>query len=260
MASFRFAIAGGVLMTYCLLKKERQPTRKNILINGALGTIILVGGQGLLIWAEQYIASGYAAVIVSSAPIWYVLLDKKNRWFYLSNNSVLVGVMMGFIGIICLFYDQLHQLKTSTPMTIMGSLGVVISVICWVAGTLYHQSIITSGSIFTNLSWQLIWAAMIGLLISLMMDEFAQFSLHSVSLQSWLALLYLAIAGSIIAFVAYTWLLTQRPAVMVGTYAYINPIIAVFLGWLVADEIITYLQLLAIAIILMSAFIINKNK
>ena len=262
LASFRFAIAGIILMTYCFLKQSSMPNKATILKNSILGLIVLIGGQGLIIWAEQYISSGNAAIIVSSIPIWYIILDKTNRSSYLSNKYIISGVIIGFIGIALLFYDQLNlkELRSFGQMALWGSFAVILSVIFWVAGTLYHRNNIITGTILTNLSWQLITASVIGLFISLFFGEFSGFSLSEVSFKSWAALLYLALAGSIIAFAAYTWLLTQKSAVMVGTYAYINPIIAVSLGWIIVDESVSKIQICAMFIIVFSAFIINRTK
>ena len=106
LASFRFAIAGIILMTYCFFKQSRMPNKSTILKNSILGLIVLVGGQGLIIWAEQYISSGNAAIIVSSIPIWYIILDKTNRSSYLSNKYIISGVIIGFIGIALRVYEQ----------------------------------------------------------------------------------------------------------------------------------------------------------
>jgi drug/metabolite transporter (DMT)-like permease len=262
LASFRFAIAGIILTTYCYLKQPSIPNNVSILKNSILGLIVLVGGQGMIIWAEQFISSGNTAVIVSSLPMWYIILDKSNRRSYFSNKFIISGIIIGFIGIAFLFFDQLklEESKSFGRMTFLGYFAVILSMFCWVSGTLYHRNNIKTGSILTNLSWQLITASVIGLFISYFSGEFKGFSLSKVSFESWIALLYLAIAGSLIAFTAYTWLLTQRPAVIVGTYAYINPIIAVFLGWMVANESVSKLQIFAMLIIFFSAYIINRNK
>jgi drug/metabolite transporter (DMT)-like permease len=113
---------------------------------------------------------------------------------------------------------------------------------------------------FLNLGWQLIGGFLSSLLIGYLSGELKSFSLSAVSMNSWLATLYLAVAGSLVAFIAFNWLMTVRPAAIVGTYAYVNPVIAVLLGWLMANEKITLLQVVGMFIILLSAFLVNSPK
>lgn len=141
----------------------------------------------------------------------------------------------------------------------MGFAALLLSVVCWVTGTLYHRDHIRSGEIITNLAWQLLPASVPAAIIALLRGEFAQFTIADISVPAVSALLYLAIGSSILAFTAYTWLLTQTSSVVVSSYAYINPIIAVFLGWLVLGELVSANQVYAMLIILLGAFIINSH-
>lgn len=262
LASLRFLIAGFILFTYCLITKESQPNKNTVLKNFFLGIIVLVGGQGLLIWSEQYISSGNAAILVATLPIWFVFFDHTKWKEYFKSLWIILGVIFGFVGTFLLFFNQLEgfSFETAKSLELIAYLAVIISVICWVVGSLYHRSFVKSGTIFSNLSIQLLFAGFICLMLSFSFGELNGYNISKASLLSWGAIFYLAIAGSLIAFVAFTWLLTQKSSVTVGTYAYINPIIAVFLGWLFLSEKVSALQQFAMFVIIGSAFVINKNR
>ena len=262
MAAVRFIVAGLLLVGYCTFKGEKFPTASALTKNAVLALVVLAGGQGLLIWSEQYIASGYAAVLVATLPIWFVILDKINWRVYFSSPYIIAGVVLGFVGILLLFKDTLSgtSMSENIRLELIASLAVLLGSVCWVAGTLYHRSKPAPGSIYLNLGWQLVIGSVICMVISVSAGELTAFSFASVSLKAWSAVLYLSIAGSIIAFIAYTWLLTQKPSAVVGTYAYINPVVAVFLGWLLADEVINTNQFVGMSIILGSAILVNITR
>jgi drug/metabolite transporter (DMT)-like permease len=262
MAAIRFVIAGVLLVGYSLWSGEGLPSGHSILKNSFIGLIVLAGGQGLLMWSEQYIASGYASVLIATLPVWFVVMDRVNWKLYFSNAYILSGVAIGFIGIVILFKDKLNEPMGQQEMQlqILASLAVIAGAICWVIGTLYNRSSPAPGSIYKNLGWQLLGGSVICLIISAGSGEWTALDWSNTSWQSWGAIAYLSIAGSIVAFVAYTWLLNEKPAAIVGTYSYINPIVAVFLGWLLADEAISSSQLIGMTIVLFSAIIININR
>ncbi|MEO7961592.1 MAG: EamA family transporter [Ginsengibacter sp.] len=259
MAGIRFIVAGSILLCFSFLKGE------NIIVSGIyknllLGTVILTGGQGLLFWAEQYIPSGYAAIIVSSLPLWYVLLDRKHWQDYFHNKLILAGLVFGFVGIMLLFERYIGDPAGTGLLPALGICAVVAACICWAAGTLYYKNHGNKNSIFLNLCWQLIGGFLSSSMISWLTGELNGFSFGSVSMHSWLATLYLAVIGSLVAFIAFNWLMTVRPPAIVGTYAYVNPVIAVLLGWLIANEKISLMQVGGMVVILVSAFMVNSPK
>jgi len=257
MASMRFLIAGIVLLIIAGLRGENI-WALGIYKNMTLGIIILTGGQGLLFWSEQYIPSGYAAILVSTLPLWYVLLDRKNWSSYFKNKLIITGLIFGFFGILLLFKKYLGASTGTSFLQFLGLMAVLLACICWAAGTLYYKNHSNQKSMFLDLGWQLIGGFLSSLLIGFFSGELNSFSLTGVSINSWLATLYLAVAGSLVAFIAFSWLMTVRPAAIVGTYAYVNPVIAVLLGWLLANETITILQVAGMLIILLSAFLVNS--
>lgn len=260
MASVRFFIAGVLLVGYSLIKGEKLPGKSALIKNAIIGLVVLVGGQGLLIWSEQYIASGYASVLVATLPIWFVVMDRANWHFYFKNIYILLGVVLGFSGIVILFRDKLAEpLPNETiQLQLTASILVLIGGMCWVVGTLYNRSRPAPGSLYRNLGWQLLFGFVFSGVLSLLFGE--SYDNNAATLKAWIAVIYLSVAGSIVAYVAYTWLLNQKPSAIVGTYAYINPVVAVFLGWLLADEVISTRQIIGMVIILVSAVLINVNR
>ncbi len=259
MAALRFFMAAVVLLLVVYIKGEKIIV-PGIYKNMLLGVIILTGGQGLLFWSEQYIASGTAAILVSALPLWYVLLDTKNRKIYFSNKLIISGLVLGFFGILLLFKKYMGASSGNTQWQLFGLLAVIGACMCWASGTLYYKNNANQNSLFLNLGWQLAGGCLSSLIVAFLTLEFKNFSLENVSMNSWLATIYLAVAGTLIAFVAFSWLLTVRPAAIVGTYAYVNPVIAVLLGWLLANEGISFLQIIGMIIILLSAFLVNSPK
>lgn len=260
MASFRYLIAAFILLIICLIKKE-VIFNKGLFKNMLLGAFMLTLGQGVLFWAEQYLSSGLTAVFIATLPIWYILADKRNWKSYFSSKLTIISILMGTIGIVVLFKDQMAvSTEHSVDMKIIASAVAVGSCFCWAAGSLYYKYNHSGDSLFCNIGWQLIGGWIACIIISLVTSEWTGFSFNEVSMKTWSAVFYLAIAGSIIAFAASYYLLSVRPAAVVGTYAYVNPIIAVLLGCLLADEKITISQVIGIVIILVAAYLSNKVK
>lgn len=262
MAFLRFSSAGLIMVAYVLIKGEKFPTGKTLLNNFIVGAIILVGGQGLLFWSEQYISSGFASILIATLPLWFVIMDKRHWKLYFSNPIIISGLILGFVGIIVLFKDKLNDpiSDENVRLQLLAIIAVLFGGICWVTGTLYYRSNPSPGTMYSNLGWQLILASLVCISISYFMGETTDIQWMKISISAWSSVLYLSIAGSIIAFVAYTWLLNAVPSAMVSTYAYINPIIAVFVGWLIADEMITGNQIIGMIIILISAVLLNLNR
>ena len=225
-----------------------------------LGAFMLTLGQGLLFWAEQYLSSGLTAVFIATLPVCYILVDRRNWKEYFGSKLTLISITMGLAGILVLFRDQATAGQGSSNMAVIASLVVVGSCICWAIGSLYYKNNLSKGSLFCDVGWQLIGGAITCILISFSADNLDSFSFSNMSPKAWGAILYLAIAGSIVAFIASYYLLSVRPAAIVGTYAYVNPIIAVLLGFAIADEKISVSQIIGIVIILVAAYLSNQVK
>lgn len=201
-------------------------------------------------------------MLISTLPLWFVVLD-KNQWaVYWKQKTVIWGLVLGFLGILLLFKKYFGQSLqgSDVKMELLASLAILVSCVSWAGASLYHKKYPVRGSMYLQLGWQLMGGLLSCFVVSIVTKEWSRFSFDGVSAASAGAVLYLAIAGSVITFFAYTWLLTKKPPAIVGTYAYINPVIAVLLGALVASEVIVWEQIAGMVIILVSAFLVNSSQ
>ena len=262
MGVMRFFTAGMLMMIWCLIKGEKIFIKSSIITSAIVGILLLCGGNGVVIWVEQKLPSSMVVILVSAAPIWFILLDKQNWGVNFRSRSTVAGLIIGFAGIILLFGEQLAGIFSggSVSSKLPGMLLLIFGSIAWSSGSLYSKYHPSEGSAGVNIAWQMIIAGLLFLPGSLLNHEFDHLELSQVPLKAWLALGYLIIFGSIAAFTAYVWLLQVRPATQVSTYAYVNPVIAVILGVFFAHEHITVLQITGLVIILGSVLLINLSK
>ncbi len=261
MAAIRYLIAGMLLLLFSLLKKENIFS-VNAIRNMVIGAFIMTFGQAIAFWSEKYISSGLTAIFGSLLPICYIITDRRNWHTYKESKLTLVSIGLGIIGIIVLFINpsKASEQQQTGWLPIVASVVTVSACFCWAAGSLYFKYHNKRGSLYENVGWQLIGGMVCCLLISLFAGEWRNFNFAVVPLRAWMAVCYLAIAGSIVALISLYWLLARRPAALVGTYAYVNPVIAVLLGYLIADEKITVVQIAGMCIILVAAYLANSVK
>ncbi|MGF7074742.1 EamA family transporter [Mucilaginibacter sp. 3215] len=262
LGALRFFTAGLLLMAWCAIKGEKIFVKQNILHAAVSGFLLLVIGNGAVIWAEQTLPSAMVAIMVTSPPIWFVLLDKPNWSTNFKSKSTIVGLIIGFIGVILLFRDQIADVLGSSagPSKLPGMILLLLGTLGWASGSLYSKHYNTKGSVSVNTAWQMLGAGIFFIPTSFFNNEVQTVQWHAIPAQSWYALAYLIIFGSIAAFSAYVWLLQVRPATQVGTYAYVNPVIAVLLGVIFAGEHVTLIQVIGLVVILSSVLLINLSK
>lgn len=262
LGAIRFTTAGLILMGWCVVKKKKIFVLKDILNAAVTGLLLLFVGIGIVIWAERTMPSGLVAILVSSSPIWIVLLDKSHWAINLKNKATIIGLVIGFAGVILLFSEQIGNLfnGSGAQSKLPWMLLLLLGTIAWSVGSLYSKHNPTSVSASVNTAWQMIIAGVAYMPMSLVHGEFNHLNLHSIQINSWLGVLYLIVFGSIAAYSAYVWLLQVRPATQVSTYAYVNPVIAVILGVVFAGEHISLIQLGGLLIILCSVLLINLAK
>ncbi|HEY4328025.1 MAG TPA: EamA family transporter [Mucilaginibacter sp.] len=262
LGAIRFTIAGLILMGWCVFKKEKIFVKKDIISAAITGVLLLFVANGIVIWSEQTLPSAMVAIFVSSAPMWFVLLDKPNWSVNLKNKATIFGLIIGFVGVLLLFSEQIDGLFEASdgPSKLPWMLLLILGTISWSAGSLYSKHHPTSVSASVNTAWQMIAAGIVYIPVSLLRGEINNFNISSIHTSAWMALLYLILFGSIAAFSAYVWLLQVRPATQVSTYAYVNPVIAVILGVVFAGETISFWQLTGLFTILGSVLLINLAK
>jgi drug/metabolite transporter (DMT)-like permease len=260
MGAFRFIAAGLILIIWCVIKGENIFNRQQIRSAAISGLLMLFVGNGAVIWAEKTLPSSLVAVLVSASPIWFVTLDKQNWKANFSSRSTIIGLIVGFLGVILLFSEQtMKALSADNALQVVGLLIVIIGSISWAGGSLYSKYKST-GSAIVNTAWQMMAAGIAFLPGSMLTNEWSGFAWSEVSTASWLSVLYLIFFGSLAGYSAYVWLLQVRPVTQVSTYAYVNPVVAVLLGVLFAGESMSLLQITGLAVILTSVLLINLAK
>jgi drug/metabolite transporter (DMT)-like permease len=261
LGAFRFLTAGILLLGWCLFNGEGIGTWQQIKPSIISGLMLLLVGTGAVIWAEKWLPSSLVAVLISSSPFWFIILDFPKWKENLTNRSIITGLIFGFIGVTLMFGEKLANAITSTHNTkeIIGLFILLIGTMSWAGGSLYSKYH-SSGSTTISSSWQMLAAGTAFILGSFIFQEWKGFEWQSVTPGSWLSLIYLIIFGSLAAYSAYVWLLRVRSAAQVSTYAYVNPVIAVLLGVFFAGEHMTLLQISGLVVILTSVMLINLAK
>lgn len=263
LGALRFIIAGVLMASWCLYKRENIFLAKGIMNAAISGILLLFCGNGIIIWVEQSMPSAMAAIMVSSAPIWFVLLDKPKWSENLKSKSIIVGLLIGLAGVILLFSEQVSEvlsLEGNESVSLSSMVLLVFAAITWSGGSLYSKYKSTEDPIIVTSTWQMMAAGIAFIPGIIIRNEFKDFEWVEVSVNAWLAVLYLVVLGSIAGFSAYVWLLKERPAMQVSTHAYVNPVVAVLLGVFFANEKISSMQIIGLIIILGSVFMINMAK
>ncbi len=260
LAATRFIAAGVILYAWCRLRGQSTPPLSSVKKIACSGIVMLFLGTGSLVWAEQYIPTGIAAIVIATVPLWFVLLDKRQWHFYFSNPAVITGLLVGFCGVLVLFAGHRSGGYATGNMQLVGFVVLLLGSVAWAAGSLYAKYTPMEGSTGIKASIQMMAAGFISLVPSFASGEQHQFDISRVSVPAVMAIGYLVTFGSLIGFLSYVWLLGVRSPSLVGTYAYVNPVVAVFLGWLFVHEPITRQQVIALIIILAGVIIVNFSK
>lgn len=261
LGGVRFTLAGILLLGWCAYKGDNLFVKKDIKNSAISGLLLLFIGNGIVIWVERVIPSAMTAIMVAANPIWFVLLDRVNWKVNLKNKATVAGIITGFAGVMLLFGEAFEQPKALSAAQVTGLVLLIVGPIGWSLGSLYskkHGSKDTPARV--NTGWQMLAAGLAFIPAGFIHGEYSGFNMADVSLQAWIATIYLIIFGSIVAFSAYVWLLKVRPATQVSTHSYVNPVIAVLLGVLFAGEHISFIQVIGLVVILVSVLLVNLNK
>ncbi len=258
MASVRFLVAGGLLYVWARRRGIPSPTRAEWRSATIVGACLLMGGNGGVVWAEQYIASGTAALLVATVPFWMVFLEWWSGQAQRPRLPVLLGLGVGLFGVWLLVADVSAQQTDLSSQLGIGAL--LFAAFSWSAGSIFSRRGGLPGSPWMATAAQMI-AGGFGLgLLGALSGEAAGWSLGAVSLRSALSLVYLILAGAIVAYSAYVWLLRVASPAAVSTYAYVNPVVAVALGWMFASEQVTRRTAIASAVILGAVIVVHRSQ
>jgi len=254
-AGFRHLVAGSILLIWALAKGLR-PTAKQIRASVVIGIFFFLIGHGTLHWAETRVPSGFASLIIASEPIWVFLMaaaaDKKWRM----NLPLGAGVVLGLAGVALLLG---HGTLSSAPGVFVGAVAVLVGAISWSVGIIYSRRSHLSGNPLLLSALSLLSGSALLLTTGTIAGEARGFSFADVTQRSWLSLAYLIVFGSVIAFTAYNWLLEHYSPTFVATHTYINPIVAVFLGWWLAGEKVTINVAIAAALVILAVFLVDRG-
>ena len=256
LVSLRYVVAGLLMLAYCKIKREPLPALKLLNRQAVSGILMLVGGTGMVAWAEQYITSGQVAVLIAAQPLWFLVLDKANWRQYFSEKYIISGLLIGFLGIF-LFMKLGHEEVKESSMNIIAMVGVQIGAMLWVVGSLITKKSKGSSSVIMNSSIQLIAASIFSALVALVTGEYTGFGFSNIPVNAWMGLIFLITFGSLVAYLAYIWLLSHVAPALISTYTYVNPVVAVFLGWALADEKFYSGQFIGLAVILIGILLVN---
>lgn len=257
-AAIRFLISGMILVVWQRSAGQSLPTRKQWISAAIIGTLLLLGGNGLVSWAEQFIPSGIAALIIGSMPMFLVLAEAVRPNGVKPTWRAIIGLLIGFVGIFILVGPA--KLSGSTAkLNPFGLLALLGACITWASGSVYSKTADLTKSSLMNTGAQMLMGSVSLLIVSLLTGELHGWDITAVSSRSIYGLTYLILIGSLVGFASYGWLLQNAPISLVATYAYVNPIVAVFLGNWIGNEPLEPRIWIAAAIIIGSVIFINSR-
>ena len=257
MAGLRFAIAGTILYTVMRLRGVPHPKRIHWRSGLIVGGLMVLGGNGGVTWAEQHVYSSIAALMVAMVPLWIVVLEwirpngrKPGLW-------TISGLVMGFVGMVLLVGPGNLAGGRVDPA---GAGVLLLAALLWSIGSLVSREAPLPEDGLMGTATEMLMGGLLLILLGTVTGEWSKFDLSSISLQSAGAFVYLIFFGSLIGFSAYVWLLKTVNPAQAATYAYVNPVVAVFLGWLLGGETLSWRTLIAATIIIGSVVLITVRQ
>ena len=257
-AGIRFLISGIILVVWQRAAGQSMPTRRQWMSTAIIGILLLLGGNGLVSWAEQFIPSGIAALIIGSSPMFLVLAEALRPGGVKPNWQAIVGLLIGFTGIFILVGPS-NISGSATKINPFGVAALLSACLFWATGSIYSKNAVLPKSSLMTTGAQMLTGSISLFIVSLISGELNGWDVTAVSARSIYGLSYLIFVGSLIGFASYGWLLQNAPISLVATYAYVNPIVAVLLGsWFASEKLEPHIWL-ATAIIIGSVMFINSR-
>ena len=256
-SGFRWLIAGPIFLVFLKIRGIPLPTKKDLLPIAIVGILLIGLGNGLITFGEQWIPSGLTALLVTTVPMLIVLSETLILKKVAFNKTILLGALIGFGGILLIFGNNFALLFEAEYL--FGIIAIYAGVISWASGTLYSKHKKESNvkiNPLANAATQMVIGGVFQVIVGLSIGEAERFEFTENGV---MAFIYLAIFGSFIAYGSYIYAIEHLPISFVTTYAYINPVIALFAGWFVLDEILSFEIILAAIIILFGVWLINNG-
>ena len=255
LAAIRFSIAGLALYAWISARGEAQPTAREWRSASLLGLIIFVFDYGLLFWSEQRVPSGVAAVMLATIPVFMALSEIIILRTQRLTVRLVLALLIGIFGVAVLMAHSLNL--GGAPVDKLGALALIFASISWSIASILSRKIPLPQSKLMSSAAQMLTGGILLTILAAALGDFHNFHPATVSRAVWFSLLYLIVAGSIIGFTAYVWLLHHESPTKVGTYAYVNPIVAVLVGYFLGGEELTTRTILGSLCILVSVIVIT---
>jgi drug/metabolite transporter (DMT)-like permease len=258
MAGTRFLVAGTLLYGWARLRGAERPGREHWIAAAMIGALLLLGGNGAVTYSEQLIPSGIAALLVAVVPLWMVLIDWLRPGGPRPTAQIGFGLLLGLAGIAVLVGPE--SFMGGQRINVMGAGIVLVGSACWAAGSILSRHVQVPARPLLATGMQMLCGGLLLTVAGLLTDETSRLELAGVSVKSLLALLYLILIGAIVGYSAYIWLLRVSTPAKVSTYAYVNPVVAVLLGWLLAGEELSLRVAAASAVIVAGVALITLSR
>jgi drug/metabolite transporter (DMT)-like permease len=256
MCGTRFTIAGVIMLGYCLLRRQKVLySWRQLLQLAIVGNLLLMGGNLTLSYAEQYIPSGLAALLVASIPLWFIVLDGLLIGHQKLSSRGLVSLALGFAGTIVLLWPKLSSTGGLGRHEFWWSIALLGGSLSWAFGSVLSKKWQSGPPTFAGTAWQVFFAGLGNSVFALINHDLARAVWTTRGIA---AVAYLVVGGSLIGYTAYIYILGHAPTAKVSTYAYVNPVVAVFLGWLVLGEHVDAYILAGSAIVVASVVLVTS--
>jgi len=255
VVSFRHLCAGGILLVWALVKGAR-PTWEQVRASAVIGFLFFLVGHGTLHWAEKFVPSGLAALLIAVEPIFVFLMSSAAGRVWRLNGLLLAGILMGLAGVGLLVRGSAVE---GGPRLTIGLIAILVGAISWAAGIIYSRHSKLSGSPLLLSALSLLSGAVMLFLAGTVFGEWKGLTLKNVGAKGWVSIVYLIVFGSVITFTAYNWLLEHYSPTLVATHTYVNPVVAVFLGWALGGEGLTVRVGVAAAMVIAAVVLVDRG-
>jgi drug/metabolite transporter (DMT)-like permease len=258
MCGTRFAIAGLLMLLYCALSGRTVPYPVLQLSQMAvIGLLLLMGGNLTLSYAEKIVPSGLSALLVSVTPLWFLVLDSLLLGDHHISARGLWGLALGIVGMFVLLWPDLRTTGTLQHRELWSALTLPLASFSWALGSVLSKRWQADEDRLSSTAWQMTFAGLGNLMLAFALGDFSRVVWTGRGIG---AILYLVVCGSWIGYTAYIWLLGHVPTSKVSTYAYVNPVVAVFLGWAIEHEVVDHFILAGSAIVVASVVLVTSAK
>jgi drug/metabolite transporter (DMT)-like permease len=257
MAGLRFLIAGGLLYAWARFQGAARPSAVHWRTTLIIGGLLLLGGNGGVVWAEKHVPSGLTALIVATVSLWIVLIDWQRQGGVRPTGRVVLGVFLGLLGVGILVGPS--QFAGAQRIDPVGAGVLVLAALSWAIGSVYSRHVRIPESSLLTTAMEMLGGGVCLMVFGTIVGDWSALSLSAVTPKSIMSLAYLIVFGSLIGFTAYMWLLKVTTPARAATYAYVNPIVAVILGWLLADEAMSARTIIAAAVIVTGVVFITRG-